>query len=140
MPVGELGIFLKGHLHDGGPLFGTAGDRVLVAQVRCLSPAYSLALVAPERVTLQKIQRPGGGPQLRAKFYWGEHEYDLAVTDPYCEARVRRLGYGKYPAGILGFAEDAHLYLTISLSEPLNDHCFKLVAAIFSLPRGSIAR
>lgn len=49
-------------------------------------------------------------------------EYALWVTDPNIER--------PYLAGEDGHYELGECYLTISLGEPFNDHCYKLVAAV----------
>ncbi len=49
-------------------------------------------------------------------------QYDLWVTDPVCERRHLAKLDGDYALG--------RCFLTISLGEPFDDHCYKLIAAV----------
>ena len=60
------------------------------------------------------------------KISYGHNVYILWVTDP----RVER----RYLARQDGFYKLSESYLTISLGEPFNEYCYKLVAAIIEKP------
>ena len=91
----------------------------------------SLRLIHVDRATLS-VFKPGeafGNPKRRVQGRFRHHgtEYQLWVTDPQYE----RMFLGK-PDGDYELGES---YLTVSLGEPHNDACYKLIAAI--IERGS---
>ena len=65
--------------------------------------------------------------RVQAQFHFAANKYALWVTDP----RIERT-YLKEDDGIYQLGE---CYLTISLGEPFNNYCYKLVAAVMSKPR-----
>lgn len=86
----------------------------------------SLKLVHVDVMQL-KVFKPGeafGNPKRRvqAQFQFSGKEYALWVTDPIIERTYLSRKDGDYSLG--------ENYLTISLGEPFNDHCYKLVAAV----------
>ena len=91
----------------------------------------SLRLVHVDRATLS-VFKPGeafGNPKRRVQGKFRHHgtEYQLWVTDPQHERTFLRKPDGDYELG--------ESYLTVSLGEPHNDACYKLIAAI--IERGS---
>ncbi len=103
----------------------------------CLPPAPtsslagSLQLIAVARVELAVFQ-PGRAfgnnkKRVQARFIHSGTNYALWVTDPgYEKAYLRK------PNGI--YKIDA-CYLTVSVGEPYNDRCYKLVATVFERGR-----
>ena len=86
----------------------------------------SLRLIHIERLILH-VFRPGEAfgndkRRVQAKFSHAGIDYTLWVTDPIYEE--------EYLAKLNGFYEIQDCYLTISLGEPYQDACYKLVAAI----------
>lgn len=86
----------------------------------------SLKLIRVESMSFG-VCAPGaafGEPKRRvqAQFKHAGQTYRLWVTDPLIEQKYLALPDGNYPSG------GAHL--TISLAEPYNDNCHKLVAAV----------
>ncbi len=83
----------------------------------------SLKLIRVEGATVQ-VDRPWGQdePAVRVQFQHAGSDYTLKVTDPVCEERYRGRGVGHHPLG--------DTFLTISLSEELNGHLYKLAAAV----------
>ena len=65
--------------------------------------------------------------KIRAEFIYNNVKYKLSVTD----TNVERKFEGK-PPGIYHF-EDQTVYLCISLGEPLEGYCYKLVAGVMGL-------
>ena len=55
-------------------------------------------------------------------------------SDDDFEHRVRREGTLEARMGDLGFGENVRTFLTISLGVPLGGKCYKLVAAVMSIP------
>jgi hypothetical protein len=65
--------------------------------------------------------------KVRSKFTFGDTEYRLPITDPVIENRFFHEEMGEY------LIDRRDLYLTISIGEPYNGFCYKLVAGIFNL-------
>lgn len=68
--------------------------------------------------------------RVQGKFRHNKFEYHLWVTDPRYEQAYRPKPDGEYKLG--------ECYLTISLGEPYNDACYKLIAAIIERGKGSL--
>lgn len=86
----------------------------------------SLRFIWVQSLQLQAF-RPGaafGNPKRRvqAQFSYGQDEYKLWVTDPVAEERYLAVPDGVHQLG--------PSYLTVSVGEPFNDCCYKLVAAV----------
>lgn len=98
----------------------------------------SLALIEPleimwvikEAYRGNKIYR-----QTRASFRLKNQRYNLLVTDPLLEQQLAHLPYGSHQLGAARVLANERLFFTISLGEPFNGVCFKLVAAAIILPR-----
>ncbi len=41
---------------------------------------------------------------------------------------------GVYNSSDVGFKKEDNIFITVSLGEPYKEYCYKLVAAIFTLP------
>jgi hypothetical protein len=98
----------------------------------------SLTLVEPNDLRWRIETVPWGrGRQEKAYFSLGGGHYDLQVTDPPIEAQLHELAVGTHARTAVGLEDDDDVYLTLSLTEPYeyNDDCYKLVAAVISLPR-----
>jgi hypothetical protein len=126
-PVTDLGRFAE----SAGPLWvnGAAtyhgkNDEIPLATANTLQS--SLKLIFVERLALSVFQ-PGlnfGDPKRRvqARFRFSGVDYALWVTDPVIER-----AYLARPDAV---HELGASYLTVSIGEPYNDKCYKLVAAI----------
>ena len=113
---------------DGQSTYNGRNDKVPAADLKTLDD--SLRLIAVDRLKL-RVFAPGevfGNPKRRVQgqFSYADRSYALWVTDPNVER-----GYLAKPDGVY---ESAACYLTISLGEPFEDACYKLIAAI--IPRG----
>jgi hypothetical protein len=60
--------------------------------------------------------------------------YDLPLTDPSYVGPLKRLDEGDYRSPELGIPEDRKILFTLSLGEPLDGICYKLVAAVVVVP------
>lgn len=106
-------------------------------QVAAGDPALvdSLTLIHVDFVTLHVLtpQAHFGNTKRRvqARFVYREASYWLWVTDPVYE----RIGLEHNGEILLG-----ECYLTISLGEPFDGHCYKLVAAIIERDDRAVAR
>jgi hypothetical protein len=118
-------LWINGHhtfhgLHDKIPLSATGGIQ------------SSLRLLQVEKLTLS-VFKPGeafGNPKRRVqgRFRHGANEYRLWVTDPGYELAYLAKPDGEYELG--------ESFLTVSLGEPHNDACYKLIAAIIERTGG----
>ena len=86
----------------------------------------SLCLIRPDDFVLDVSDDLDGRKKVRAKFTYREIPYLLSVTDPVIEKTYLMKERGEYPLA----AKD--LYLTVSLGEPFNGYCYKLVAAVIT--------
>jgi hypothetical protein len=96
-------------------------DRIPIAFVESRINTSLLLIKAENLVILvdQELRKI----KIRAEFYFNEQQYRLAVTEPKIESLYRFKAAGKYP-----ITEDH--YLCISLGEPFEGYCYKLIAAI----------
>lgn len=122
---------LRSHTVYTGKLFGNTGDKVACDHLKNNPAASSLELAVPQMFKWQ-IRLKDGRRKTRAKFILGDRDYNLAVTDPFWENELSHLPPGLHPFTSAGLNE---FILTISLGEPFEGYCYKLVAAVIVLPR-----
>jgi len=120
----------------GSVLLGNTGRSVPQAQLRKRPARESLTLVEPADIrwrtefnTYELRNMP------RVLFQLGDVAYDLPLTDPYYAGPLQRRDEGDYRSSDLGIPEDCTILFTISLGEPLEGICYKLVAAVVVVPR-----
>ena len=118
-------------IYGGSLLFGNAGRAVAYAQF-CIRPAReSLALVLPADIrwhTKFDTYRLCNMP--RVSFRLGDIVYDLPLTDPAYAGPLQRRDAGQYTSADLGIPDGGTILFTISLGDPLDGVCYKLVAAV----------
>jgi hypothetical protein len=114
-----------------GPLWGFGrstyngcNDELTPAEAK--ASGSSLALIWVKQLEIRVFQ-PGlkfGDTKRRVqgRFKWGGRAYWLWVTDPVVERAYLRVADGQYMLG-------PH-FLTISIGEPKDDRCYKLIAGI----------
>lgn len=106
------------------------GENDRVAESAALNLTNSLALIRVKELELHVLD--GGFRQVkrevRAIFKYRRVTYDLAVTDPAYRDEYLSRDDGHYRLGTC--------YLTVSLTEPFHEFCYKVIAAIFE-PGGS---
>ena len=95
-----------------------------VANERCES---SLVLIEPRNFQLFLATGLTFKQKIRAEFMYNGDTYNLSVTDPFVEKIYADRTPGRYRI------EDRLLYLCISLGEPLDGFCYKLVAGVIGL-------
>jgi len=95
-----------------------------VANERCES---SLVLIEPRDFYLILETGLTFKQRIRAEFSYEEVTYNLSVTDPFVEKSYADRMAGRYRI------EEKPLYLCISLGEPLEGFCYKLVAGVIGL-------
>jgi len=97
-------------------------EKITRAQIRS-----SLAFIQPERAELIVEEGPQLLKRLRTRFFYKGQEYSLPVTDPVMENRYLDHDIGRYPI------EEAPVYFTISIGEPYEGFCYKLVAGVVGI-------
>lgn len=125
---------MRSNLVSGHCLLGNTIDRVPAASFSGTSAPSSLALVIPENPYLRVTKDVNNRKQVRAIFEVSRTYYDLVVTDPVWERKLSNRPDGDYPLTAAGLKPDDRVLLTVSLGEPFNGYCYKLVAAIIVLP------
>lgn len=109
---------------DGSHTYNGMNDKIPLDRAGAIQS--SLRLLRVDRLTLS-VFKPGeafGNPKRRVqgKFSHADREYWLWVTDPTFEKAYLAKADGEYQVG--------ESFLTISLGEPHNGACYKLIAAI----------
>lgn len=129
-----LGAVLAANLYQGTEIFGSRSDRLPASSFAYLPPAYSLALIRPQQARFcHEIH--GSKKLVRAHFSLGPNHYNLSVTDPPFEQRVKSLRAGEYSLQDVGIAREDRMLFCVSLGEPFSDeNCYKLVAGVLILP------
>jgi hypothetical protein len=126
---------LSPHLVEGPALLGNRGAAVPEEEAMGGMEA-SLALVRP-RGTEFCLEQPWPGasrPRPRVGFELGNQHYNLALTDYLVAPRLVAAGIGTHGLVDLGLRADSDVLLTVSLAEPQDGWCTKLVAAVLLLP------
>ncbi len=113
---------------NGFHSYNGINDRIALSDAA--SETSSLTLIRVGSVRL-RVFAPGeafGNPKRRAqaRFIFDGIRYALWVTDPAIERRYLALDDGYYDL--------PESYLTVSLGEPFEDYCYKLVAAVMVKP------
>ena len=88
----------------------------------------SLLFIRPEELCISVEEDLKGLPRVRARFSYRGERYGLAVTDPVIEERYIKMKPGEYPV------EGYRPFLTVSISEPFEGFCYKLIAAVILQP------
>jgi len=125
-----------------GPLlFGSAGRSVPQSVFRGRPARESLLLVQPSDIrwrtefnTYQLRNMP------RVRFQLGSVPYDLPLTDPAFAGPLQRRDEGEYRSSEMGIRQDADILFTISLSEPYDGVCYKLIAGVAVVPGAWVLR
>lgn len=114
---------LRNYILAAPTLLGNTYDRIHLKKFGYAPVGASLALVIPQAVTWQVKETGPGQHQLRALFTLNDTEYNLAVTD---------LEWGqRFFTCQPGYTQtDQRIVLIISLGEPFNNYCYKLVAGV----------
>jgi hypothetical protein len=86
----------------------------------------SLYFIKPQEFCIDVSEEHDGRKKVRGRFIYKSVSYLLAVTDPDIERLYILKDVGQYPLAV------QDLYLTISLGEPFNGFCYKLIAGIIA--------
>ncbi|MCG2777198.1 MAG: DNA helicase RecQ [Desulfobacterales bacterium] len=111
-------LWINGHHSHNG-----LNDRIPlnIAEETVLS---SLVLVKPRNLRITVDEGPNLLKKIRAKFNLNGVKYWLSVTDPLIEKKYFNKDIGEYTI------TEENVYLTVSIGEPYEGYCYKLVAAI----------
>ena len=111
---------------DGFSSAGGTNDRIPL-RLADENLASSLFFVAVEHLCIIVGEDARGLKKTWADFTYHQVNYRLAVTDPEIENRYIQMDIGKYPV-------EGENYLTASISEPFDGFCYKLAAAVITVP------
>jgi len=101
-------------------------------------PESSLLLIKPESLSIRVEEGYNSEKKIRAAFIFKGVSYKLVITDPIFENKlvitdpIFEKKYISYKIGEYSI-ENKELFLCISLGEPYNGYCYKLVAGIICL-------
>jgi hypothetical protein len=130
--VQDWAAVLRKAIVAGPELLRGCADRVSYVELQEKPAEASLALIAPQTLELLLIKKPEGKHQVRGRFWLGNQtqtcEYNLSMTDPIWEKRVLQEGNQRLSQA------DRKFLVTVSLGEPFNDYCYKVIAAIIRVP------
>lgn len=120
----------------GPSLLGTIGDRIPEDALADRAGQPSLCLVWPRDLhwEIRGRDQHGRSRQMRAGFTLRSAPYNLSITDQEWAKRLDHLPSGVHSLQAAGVAPDSRIVLTISLGEPYQGWCYKLVAAVIVIP------
>lgn len=127
LPLLEKSLFFASNL------LGDNRDRVNYSNFDGNPAAASLTLVEPSDIRWRISQLLGGRRQTRTSFTVDGRSFDLPVTDPDWERRLSLLPSGIHGSEEVEISRTDRVFFTISLGEPFNGECFKLVSAVIVL-------
>lgn len=78
-----------------------------------------------------------GGRQIKTTFHLPDRgrRYEFNVTDPEMHGRLSALNNGSHDRRAVGLQADSDVFYLVSLGEPYNGKCFKLVAGVIEISR-----
>ena len=109
---------------NGYDTYNGQNDEIPLDQAATVTSSLKLVRVDTMQLRVFKPGEAFGNPKRRvqARFRFAGNDYALWVPDPVIERAYLSREDGDYHLG--------ESYLTISLGESFNDHCYKLVAAV----------
>jgi len=114
-------LWINGYHSSGG-----FNDRIPLEKAN-YELASSLLLIRPRNLEIL-VRDEQTKRKIRAKFDFQEISYTLVITDPIIEEKFNKKRQGIYRL------KSNELYLCVSLGEPFEGYCYKLVAAIIYNP------
>ncbi|GAB1544111.1 hypothetical protein NUACC21_67870 [Scytonema sp. NUACC21] len=134
-PIETIKQLITNSLNKRGTLLGNYSDRINYNVLIAEPSKESLTLLRPQNLHWKIQSGITGKRQTRAVFSLGNTKYDLVITDPEWEDILAVLPPGLHPARSvhLDEFEPEQLLFTVSLGEPFNGDCYKLVAGIIEL-------
>ncbi|NJD01144.1 MAG: hypothetical protein FIA99_00750 [Ruminiclostridium sp.] len=108
-------------------LYGNENDRIEQEYISRNGMESSLLLIKPEADVLVVNEIAFSKQKLKCCFKYNNVQYSLSITDPIYEKEYKNKAAGSYKLPSQG------IYLCISLGEPYNGYCYKLVATIITV-------
>jgi len=124
-------LALNTALQREGKIFSTERNSRSKIELKDSLSTQSLTLIRPQNAQFY-INTSSNNNQPRTEFDFDGHHYDFPITDPRWRQRVRSENPRDLPS-INDLDNNEDLLFTISLGEEFEGHCYKIVAAIFSL-------
>ncbi len=120
-----------------GDLISRGTDRIPEREILQEPMRQSLCIVEPARIEWVATRSIVGRRQARCRFDIdarppGDHEwqFDLVVTDPTVEQRLKASEERTYPADAFDLGDGDRIFLTLSLGEVFGGYHYKLVVAV----------
>jgi hypothetical protein len=117
----------------GPQLLGSPADRFNYTDLVEHPIHSSLCVVEPAEARWHITSNFKGMRQIRANFKLAGEPYNLPVSDPHWAGLLSRFDFGYYSNSDVSIARSQAVFLTVSLTEPFNGSCFKLIAAVVVL-------
>lgn len=136
MSPAKAAVELRRYTQKQGKLLGNRGRAVPESEAN-KGVKKSLTLVEPRNGVVFRLrprEETHGRLKPKACFTLSGRKYELNVTDYVVAPRIRERGLGDHRAEDLGL-DRGRVLLTVSLGEPQEGWCTKLVAGILILPR-----
>ena len=134
-PSRKYASLLSAALSRDPLLLGSDGTRVAASSFAGHPAPASLQLIQPANIHWHNLPPLATGKKRpRVGFQLGNAQYDLPLTDPAYVKTLNMLEPGEHPGRELWIPENRKLLFTLSLSEPFEGVCYKLVAAVIVLP------
>jgi len=119
-------------LQRKGKIFSTERNSRSKVELKSALSTQSLALVRPQNARFYIETTDNRNNQPRTEFDFDGYHYDLPITDPRWRQRIKGDNPEDLPS-VDDLGNDEDVFFTISLGEEFEGHCYKIVAAIFSL-------
>jgi hypothetical protein len=132
-PVFMLKV-LQNYVTTDPKLLGSIGDKISESYYTRYPLKESLALALPQQIEWRVTTGVRGNRQVRACFNLRGRDYNFSITDPVWLAKFNNLPVDNYSLADSGLTPNDKIWFTISLSEPFNGFCYKLVAAVLVNP------
>lgn len=123
-------LLMKKAFFTSNDLFGTTSARIPLSQFEQLPAKSSLEIIQPQVKEWRITNSYRGNRQIRVIFQLQNVEYNLVVTDPDWTEKLEKFELGSYDSQAIGIPHAAKFLFTISLGEPFQGDCYKLVAAV----------
>lgn len=127
-------VVIRSNLEIGPCLLGDTNSSIPAASFLVTPALSSLVLIVPRNPYLRVTKNIYGRKQIRTIFEISGTYFDLVVTDFLWEKKLSEYPEGDYSLTAAGLKQRDRVLFTISLGEPFNGYCYKLVTAIIVLP------
>jgi len=119
-------------LQREGQIFSTERNSRSKVDLKDSLSTRSLTLIRPQDPQFYIKSSENGSDQPRVEFDFDGYQYDFPITDPDWRRRTQTDDVETLPS-VDELDNDQDVLFTISLGEAYEGHCYKIVAAIFSL-------